>query len=216
MAWKHNGVPAGNGWNRSVNNAEWGFDELNRTAGAKSNMFDNRSIETQYFYADADSTGAPLTGDHLYAVTLAAGELPRSKASGPSPSTTSSTSSKSTTSTAIHCAPRTKIFAAATTVFSPCTPPPRRRTPTGRRTGCWPPRVPSRSTFAATGPNRRYSTAPGPHRTSNDSADNRYLIGPCPHDQPVQPADNGSYDRPVGPKCPVEILIGRDSDRSRF
>jgi hypothetical protein len=29
--WKHNGIPAGNGWNRSANNAEWGFDYLMRT-----------------------------------------------------------------------------------------------------------------------------------------------------------------------------------------
>lgn len=76
MAWKHNGVPAGNGWNRSVNNAEWGFDYLNRTAGARSNMFDNRPVETQYFYTDTDSTEVPMTGDHLYAITFAAGQLP--------------------------------------------------------------------------------------------------------------------------------------------
>ena len=40
--WKHNGIPAGNGWNRSANNADWGVDYLMRTATARSNMFKNR------------------------------------------------------------------------------------------------------------------------------------------------------------------------------
>src|SRR5262249_54373561 len=60
--WKHNGRPAGNGWNRSVNNAEPGFDYFNRTGTAKSNMFDNKPNETQYFYIDADSSGTALAG----------------------------------------------------------------------------------------------------------------------------------------------------------
>ena len=47
--WQYNGVPGGNGWNRSVHNAEWGIDYLMRTSTAKSNMFDNRPTETQYF-----------------------------------------------------------------------------------------------------------------------------------------------------------------------
>ena len=57
--WKHNGRPAGNGWNRSTNNAQWGIDYFNRTGTAKSNMFDNRPNETQYFYTDYD--GAALS-----------------------------------------------------------------------------------------------------------------------------------------------------------
>ncbi len=48
--WKHNGIPAGNGWNRSANNAQRGYDYLMRTSTARSNMFDNRPTETQYFY----------------------------------------------------------------------------------------------------------------------------------------------------------------------
>ena len=48
--WKNNGVPAGNGWNRSKHNAEFGVDYYNRTGTAKSNMFDNKPNETQYFY----------------------------------------------------------------------------------------------------------------------------------------------------------------------
>ena len=74
--WKHNGVPAGNGWNRSANNAQWGFDYLMRTSTARSNMFDNRPTETQYFYTDSDSEGRQLEGQYLYAVTFPDGQLP--------------------------------------------------------------------------------------------------------------------------------------------
>jgi hypothetical protein len=74
--WKHNGKRAGNGWNRSVNNAQWGVDYFDRTGTAKSNMFDNRPNETQYFYTDLDSAGAQLDGKSAYEVTFAAGEEP--------------------------------------------------------------------------------------------------------------------------------------------
>jgi hypothetical protein len=53
--WKRNGRPAGNGWNRSTNNARFGTDYYNRTGTAKSNMFDNKPNETQYVYTDNDS-----------------------------------------------------------------------------------------------------------------------------------------------------------------
>ena len=74
--WKHNGIPAGNGWNRSINNAQWGFDYLMRTSTARSNMFDNRPTETQYFYTDNDSEGKQLESKNLYSVTFAKGQLP--------------------------------------------------------------------------------------------------------------------------------------------
>ncbi len=74
--WVHNGRPAGNGWNRSTNNAQFGVDYFNRTGIAKSNMFDNRPIETQYFYTDNDSAGAPLHGNRSYRVTFPAGQEP--------------------------------------------------------------------------------------------------------------------------------------------
>jgi hypothetical protein len=74
--WKYNGVPAGNGWNKSANNAEWGYDYLMRTSTARSNMFDNRPTETQYFYTDSDSNGLQLVGKNLYAVTFPKGQLP--------------------------------------------------------------------------------------------------------------------------------------------
>jgi hypothetical protein len=74
--WKHNGLPAGNGWHRSVNNAQWGIDYFNRTGTAKSNMFDNRPSETQYFYTDFDGAGAELNGGSSYEITFAAGQEP--------------------------------------------------------------------------------------------------------------------------------------------
>jgi hypothetical protein len=74
--WKHNGRPAGNGWNRSTNNAQWGIDYFNRTGTAKSNMFDNRPTETQYFYTDNDGTGGELTGTGSYEITFAPGQEP--------------------------------------------------------------------------------------------------------------------------------------------
>ncbi|MEV6278855.1 DUF1254 domain-containing protein [Nocardia sp. NPDC051832] len=76
FAWKHNGLPAGNGWNRSVNNAQYGLDYFNRTGTAKSNMYDNRPTETQYFYTDNDATGAPLDGNRGYSVSFPAGQEP--------------------------------------------------------------------------------------------------------------------------------------------
>ncbi|MFJ4063798.1 DUF1254 domain-containing protein [Pseudomonas sp. NPDC089996] len=74
--WKHNGTPAGNGWTRSTNNAQFGYDYFNRTATAKSNMFENRPNETQYFYTDFDANGEQLSGNHNYEVTFAKGEEP--------------------------------------------------------------------------------------------------------------------------------------------
>ena len=76
MLWKHNGIPAGHGWNRSANNAQWGHDYLMRTSTARSNMFDNRPTETQYFYTDNDSAGAQLQGENRYSFTFPAGQLP--------------------------------------------------------------------------------------------------------------------------------------------
>jgi len=76
LMWKYNGKPAGNGWNRSVNNAEWGLDYFNRTGTARSNMFDNRPNETQYLYTDNTSDGQKLTGNNNYKVTFKTGELP--------------------------------------------------------------------------------------------------------------------------------------------
>jgi hypothetical protein len=76
LQWRYNGRSAGNGWNSPVNNAEWGTDYLNRTATAKSNMFDNLPTETKYIYTDDDSQGKQLQGQDAYAITFAKGQLP--------------------------------------------------------------------------------------------------------------------------------------------
>jgi len=74
--WKHNGVPAGNGWNRSTNNAHWGVDYFDRTGTSKSNMFDNKPNETQYFYTDFDSSGGALSGNASYQIRFEPGQEP--------------------------------------------------------------------------------------------------------------------------------------------
>lgn len=74
--WKHNGCPAGNGWTRSTNNAQWGIDYYNRTGTSKSNMFDNKPAETQYIYTDFDAGGDPLHGSRRYAITFPPGQEP--------------------------------------------------------------------------------------------------------------------------------------------
>jgi hypothetical protein len=76
LRWKYNGRPAANGWNRSIHNAEFGFDYYSRTATARSNMFQNRPPETQYWYTDTDTSGDDLVGTTTYQVTFAAGQLP--------------------------------------------------------------------------------------------------------------------------------------------
>jgi len=74
--WRNNGRSAGNGWNSPVNNAQWGTEYLNRTATARSNMYDNRPEETKYIYRDDDSQGQQLDGHNLYTVTFPKGQLP--------------------------------------------------------------------------------------------------------------------------------------------
>jgi len=76
LQWRYNGRPAGNGWNSPVNNAEWGTDYLNRTATAKSNMFDNLPTETKYIYTDNDGQGNQLSGQNTYSITFPKGQLP--------------------------------------------------------------------------------------------------------------------------------------------
>ena len=76
LQWRHNGRSAGNGWNSPVNNAAWGTDYLNRTATAKSNMFDNLPTETKYIYTDDDNQGHQLHGQNIYSITFPKGQLP--------------------------------------------------------------------------------------------------------------------------------------------
>jgi hypothetical protein len=74
--WRHNGRPSGANWNRSTHNAEFGVDYFDRLGTARSNMFDNRPNETQYFYTDVDEKGDQLQGSNRYAVTFPAGQTP--------------------------------------------------------------------------------------------------------------------------------------------
>ena len=74
--WKYNGRPAGNGWNRSTNNAQWGVDYYDRTGSARSNMFDNKPNETQYFYTDFDANGEQLNGKNSYSITFPKDQTP--------------------------------------------------------------------------------------------------------------------------------------------
>jgi hypothetical protein len=74
--WRYNGVPAGNNWNRSVHNAQYGVDYFDRLGTSRSNMFDNRPNETQYFYTDRDGDGHQLQGTSSYSVTFSAGQTP--------------------------------------------------------------------------------------------------------------------------------------------
>lgn len=69
-------MPAGNNWNRSKNNADFGVDYFDCLGTAKSNMFDNRPNETQYFYTDLDAKGDHLNGANSYAVTFPPGQTP--------------------------------------------------------------------------------------------------------------------------------------------
>ena len=59
-----------------MNNAQWGTDYLNRTATAKSNMYDNKPDETKYIYRDLDRDGQQLHGKNLYSVTFPKGQTP--------------------------------------------------------------------------------------------------------------------------------------------
>lgn len=76
LRWSENGEPAGHGWHRSVDSAAWGTGYRNRTASARSNIFENVQEETRYYYTDNDTSGSALDGNHGYAITFAAGELP--------------------------------------------------------------------------------------------------------------------------------------------
>ena len=76
LQWRHNGRAAGNGWNSPVNNAKWGTDYLNRTATAKSNIYENRPEETKYIYTDNDNQGQQLNGQNNYTITFPKGQMP--------------------------------------------------------------------------------------------------------------------------------------------
>jgi hypothetical protein len=70
------GVPVGNGWSSTSNNAAFGTDYFTRTAVAKSNILVNAPVETKYLYQDLDSDGKRLNGANRYTVTFPNGETP--------------------------------------------------------------------------------------------------------------------------------------------
>ncbi len=73
----HNqGVSAAHNWTTARNGAHFGFDYLNRTAIAKSNIFVNPPTETTYFYQDLDSYGHRLIGTNRYELRFERGDLP--------------------------------------------------------------------------------------------------------------------------------------------
>ena len=76
LRWSENGEPAGNGWHRSFDSAAWGTGYRNRTASARSNIFENVQEETRYYYTDNAADGTQLNGNASYEVTFAAGERP--------------------------------------------------------------------------------------------------------------------------------------------
>ena len=76
LLWRYNGRAAGNGWNSAVNNARWGTDYLNRTATAKSNIYENRPEETKYIYTDNDSQGQQLMAGTPTPSPFPRGKLP--------------------------------------------------------------------------------------------------------------------------------------------
>jgi hypothetical protein len=96
--------------------AQWGTDYLNRTGTAKSNMYDNRPQETKYIYTNDDSQGNQLNGQNTYEITFAKDQVPQSRASGHSPSTTRSIFSMRIRWVAIHWAPRTRTSNSMQTV----------------------------------------------------------------------------------------------------
>jgi hypothetical protein len=73
---QYNGRNIGNGWTAPANASRWGTDYLNRTAIAKSSMFQNTSEETQYQLREFDSQGAPFNGKNQYTITFPKGQMP--------------------------------------------------------------------------------------------------------------------------------------------
>jgi hypothetical protein len=73
---QNSGLPLPSNWTTINNGAAFGTDYYTRAAAAKANIFVNAGRETKYFYQQSDSSGEPLSGNHAYTVTFAAGQLP--------------------------------------------------------------------------------------------------------------------------------------------
>lgn len=70
------GLPAGNNWTTTSNNAAFGTDYFARTAVARSNILVNAPAETKYFYQDLDVSGQRLNSANRYTVTFPKGQTP--------------------------------------------------------------------------------------------------------------------------------------------
>ncbi len=73
---RYNGRAIGKGWTAPKNASQWGTDYLNRTAIAKSSMYQNTPEETQYQFKETDSKGETLNGNNQYTITFPKGKLP--------------------------------------------------------------------------------------------------------------------------------------------
>ena len=73
---KYNGKDIGNGWTAPSNASQWGTDYLNRTAIAKSSMYQNTPEETQYQFKEADNNHQVLNGNNQYTIIFPKGKLP--------------------------------------------------------------------------------------------------------------------------------------------
>ncbi len=76
FSFRYNGRNIGNGWTAPANASQWGTDYLNRTAIAKSSMYQNTPEETLYQFKESASDGAPLDGKNRYTIKCAKGQLP--------------------------------------------------------------------------------------------------------------------------------------------
>jgi hypothetical protein len=108
LQWRYNGRPAGNGWNSPVNNAEWGTDYLNRTATAKSNIYDNRRRKRSTSTRTMTARVYSLMVKTPTRYRLPKARCRRSKASGRSHCTTQNISSTPIRSIVIRSAPKTR------------------------------------------------------------------------------------------------------------
>ena len=166
LEWKHNARPAGNGWNCSTNNARFGVDYFNRTGTAKSNMFDNKPTETQYFYTDGDTTGASLDGKNNYEITFAAGQEPPVNGFWSLTLYNAQHFFHPNDLKRYSLGTKNKNSSEMPTARSRFTPAPNRRARTRRAIGSRLPAATSHSTSALIGASNRFSTAPGSHPKS--------------------------------------------------
>ncbi|PJG42428.1 hypothetical protein XA39_12680 [Acinetobacter tandoii] len=64
------------GWAKPMNNGRFGTDYLTRLEVAKSNIFTNDYLETNYLYQYNDQNGQRINGNYEYTLTFAKGQTP--------------------------------------------------------------------------------------------------------------------------------------------